>query len=178
MWTKVNLTYSNAETDDALYWYNERPNIGALAAGAWKANMYAVEEYTAMKQDRITGKRSGRIDLYLASDETSACVEAKQCWVAPGTHTATLKAKMASAVRDAKKDHDASQKIAAVFYVMRVSANEITEVILKAEVERVRKIKPDALAWCFPKATRLLKSAKQEHQGFVWPGVIMALKTV
>ncbi len=83
---------------------------------------------------------------------------------------------MAAALKDAKLDLDGEQKIGVVFYVMKVSADKINEKMLKSEIERVRKTKPDALAWCFPKATRQLESDKPELAGFVWPGVIMALK--
>jgi hypothetical protein len=178
MWTKVHSNYADNETDDALYWYNERPNIGALAAAAWKTNMCAVEEYTAMKRHHITDKKSGRIDLYISNDHTSACIEAKQCWVSPGTRPVKFKETMTAALRDAKRDDDGFQKIGAVFYVMKIKAtvDTINEKMLKSEVERVRETKPDALAWCFPKATRLLESSRPENEGFVWPGVIMALK--
>jgi hypothetical protein len=177
LWTKINCIYATAlKEEDALYWYNERPNIGALAAAAWKTNLLAVEEYAAMKRSRITGKQSGRIDLYIANSSIDACIEAKQCWVTPGTRLATLEEKMNAALRDAKKDDDAHQRIGVVFYTMRVRSYDTAESALRHEIERVREIKPDTLAWCFPKETRRLESEKPEHTGFVWPGVIMALK--
>lgn len=41
---------------------------------------------------------------------------------------------------------------------------------------RLAETKPDALAWCFPGITRDLRPAKKEHEGYVFPGVILALK--
>jgi hypothetical protein len=177
-WIQINREYADAYAgDDALYWYNERANIGSLAGAAWKANIYAVEEYTAFKRPAsVTSKGSGRIDLYLADDHRDAIVEAKLCWVAPRTSPQTLRKAMANALKDARRDRDGEQKIGVVFYVMRVHENRAEETALREEVERVRQINPDGLAWCFPATARPLKSDKPEHIGFVWPGVIMALK--
>ncbi len=61
---------------------------------------------------------------------------------------------------------------------MKIKAitDTISEKMLKSEIERVGETKPGALAGCFPKATRMLESERPENRGFVWPGVIMALK--
>ena len=122
-WLNINIKYTTLfGGTDTLYWYNERANIGALAGAAWKAGLYAIEEYAALKKPKdVTSKGSGRIDLYLTDSEgNDAVVEAKICWVAPRTTEKTLRNKMTEACKDAKRDHDAKLKIGVVFYVMRV----------------------------------------------------------
>lgn len=177
-WLEINCRYADvAKGQDTLYWYNERANIGALAGAAWKAGICAIEEYAALKKPKsATSKGSGRIDLYLTDESQDAIVEAKICWVAPGTEPMKLRVKMREACADARRDHDGDQKIGAVFYVMRVHQERVHEKTLIEEVERIRKTKPDALAWCFPAAVRNLQSERPEHKGYVWPGVIIALK--
>jgi hypothetical protein len=179
-WIKVNRAYANVwRGKDALYWYNERPNVGALAAAAWKSGMYAVEEYAAIKHHPITKKSSGRIDLYVtAANGKAATIEAKQCWVFPKTTKRTLANWMKAALNAARlDDEEDAQKIGVVFYTMKVPIGEISEKVLKNEVERIRQIKVGALAWCFPKINRRLESEMPEHEGFVWPGVVMALNS-
>lgn len=176
-WLEINRLYTDIyQGGDALYWHNERANIGTLAGAAWKAGIYAIEEYGAPKKSKSTSKRSGRIDLYLTNESQDAIVEAKMCWVSPGTQSKTLESKMTEACTDAKRDHDGAQKIGAVFYVMRVHQEHVREKTLLAEVERIRMTAPDVLAWCFPAKTRDLQSGKLQREGYVWPGVIMALK--
>jgi hypothetical protein len=110
MWTKVHCIYAEVfKEDDALYWYNERPQVGALAAAAWKANMYALEEYATTKHHPITKKKTGRIDLYIGDHNGhSATLEAKLSWVNPDTRLEKLDAKMQWALDDARLDDDPS----------------------------------------------------------------------
>jgi hypothetical protein len=54
-WGKAISTYCENWSDkdqDAPYYYNERPNVSLLAAGAWESGAVALEEYVTTKERR------------------------------------------------------------------------------------------------------------------------------
>ena len=71
-------------TEDVPYWYNERANVGFVAAAVWKLGGVAIEEYSIDKQSH---KAKGRADLrfYIPRFEMKYSVEAKVQW--PGGST-------------------------------------------------------------------------------------------
>jgi hypothetical protein len=186
-WSKTHCSYADAfQGGDALYWFNERPNVGALAIAAWKAGMYAVEEYAAKKSINpvtkrshpTTEKKSGRIDLYVADEYgNEAIFEAKQCWVNKATSKENMQGKMENALHDARCCPPDLQRVGLVFYVMKLKSTQVADEVLLNEVDRVRKTKPHALAWCFPGVNRQLVSDVGENPGYVWPGLIMSFRT-
>ncbi len=86
-WTQLVVKYSEHWPADPCYWYNERANIGVLAAAAWQYDHWiSIEEYSTKKIRKIPSNRrdganfSGRCDLFLASKNgrSQFACEAKQ----------------------------------------------------------------------------------------------------
>jgi hypothetical protein len=71
-------------TCDCLYWYNERANVGSLAAAIWKQKGFALEEYNSVKGFK-NEKRDGRIDLFFSyktpNKRIDCILEAKMLWL-------------------------------------------------------------------------------------------------
>jgi hypothetical protein len=176
-WIAVNREYAEyADGGDALYWYNERAAIGSLAAGATRAGLLCLEEYVSVKtRETETKKGSGRTDLYLTDKKHQATLEAKLCWMSPGSDQKTLSGIMRAACEDARCNQEEVQKIGVVFYVVKTNKTHVAESILLKAVERVRDTNPRAIAWCFPAETRTLESEREERKDYVWPGVVMAM---
>jgi len=107
-WIQVNLDYIEYQKyDDALYWYNERANISALAGAIWRSGGLAIEEYSAMKGD-AKNRINGRIDLYFSLKEKAALVEAKMAWLylsnrSTKTLESVLNASLSAAMNDINK---------------------------------------------------------------------------
>lgn len=57
------------------YCYNERANVGLLAAAAWHCNHLAIEEFTTRKGNGWRGP--GRVDLFVQIGRCDLCIEAK-----------------------------------------------------------------------------------------------------
>jgi hypothetical protein len=180
-WVRINRKFSGTYKTDAMYWYNERPSISTLAGGAFRAGLYVMEEYVTEKikrRRRAKGRKrvNGRIDLFIAGKRADheAVIEAKMCWVRPGTHKETLARSMKEACGNALDTDEYGYRLGAVFYVVRLKKDNVSETELRRQVERVRNIKPHVIAWCFPEKCRSLQARKGGK--YVWPGVILAMK--
>lgn len=82
--------FSRITDGDVPYWYNERANIGVLAAAAWRCGRIALEEFQYEKIDvssdeetdeTAQNKWNGRCDLWISNDRTAEIVEAKFKWL-------------------------------------------------------------------------------------------------
>lgn len=126
-------------TYDVGYFYNERANIGFLAAAAWREKGWvALEEFRSDKKHRLEkGKLSkGRGDLYVGlrtskNQIATMSIEAKQCWVGTGKQLlSSLNPKsksspLSKAIDDVKYvTNDADYSVAAVFVTVSLKANE------------------------------------------------------
>lgn len=114
-WFKVHRDYVElANSEDSLYWYNERSNISALAGAVWRKGGFAQEEYTSSKgssNDEI----SGRIDLFMHLNGMGAVCEAKQLYLyLPENNKKCLSSAIKNSLEHAKKD--LSKTTAAVSY--------------------------------------------------------------
>jgi len=80
-WLKLNRDYIELmESDDNLYWYNERANISALAGAVWRRGGFALEEFSAEKGSKRE-RKIGRIDLYFHFQGLDAICEAKHLFL-------------------------------------------------------------------------------------------------
>lgn len=200
-WTALVEHYSNIAKGDACYWYNERASISTLAGAAWcHKNWIALEEYSTLKRhsecDELTGKvkeRNGRCDLYLASPNACAqyAIEAKQAWQPIGDRVndpyARLIRRYDKAFDDAGSLHknEATHRLAATFCVPSISIQTLTkqerdgdsldDIIAKwcKGLMNHKKIRYDAIAYCFPKNTRHLSYEEGKR---IYPGVALFLK--
>lgn len=79
---------------DAIYWYNERANVGAFAAALAKNNISFIEEYTCEK-GKGADKFLGRADLSFFFRNKWYLVEAKIIWKSLSPKSPRLNFKMA-----------------------------------------------------------------------------------
>lgn len=96
--------YSNKYKNDALYWYNERTNVGALAGAIWQQHGMALEEYGAKKESPET-KWQGRVDLFFTIKDKDILSECKMQWVrcpfkSDGAILKTVETKIKKACKD------------------------------------------------------------------------------
>ena len=82
--------FSRITNGDVPYWYNERANIGVLAAAAWRCGRIALEEFQYEKIDVSSNGETdetaqnhwnGRCDLWISNDRSAEIVEAKFKWL-------------------------------------------------------------------------------------------------
>ncbi|SEB62217.1 hypothetical protein SAMN05216178_1556 [Pseudomonas saponiphila] len=73
---RYNAIRGDSETP---YWFDEQANLGLLSAAAWMAEMVSLERSPSKKQQE-EGARNARTDLYLATREERAYIQATQRW--------------------------------------------------------------------------------------------------
>jgi len=109
-WVKVLDKYENkCKYLDSIHWYNERTNVGALAAAGWLNKGIAMEEYSSTKTE---DEKHGRVDLYLQIKKLVAVCEAKMVSVSISkqaqwlTARKNIKNSINEALKDCKKTFD------------------------------------------------------------------------
>ena len=201
-WEVAINRYVEILCDDPPYFYNERPNISLLAAGAWLTGAQndspgiALEEYSVKK-----GTSSGRADLYVCCGRYHCEIEAKQVWFNPGTSGDNLwrgaspnqgpkkrepNTGIHGAYLDAKKLKGTNLSIGICFYPIRLPATSPVKAEVNGKInkmlERIRSMDfdrkgrtIDAMAWSFPTSMRT-ELIKTDFGNFIYPGLIVALK--
>lgn len=179
-WCEVHERYCRMVPDDPIFWYTERPNIGALAAAAWLCKDWcALEEF---ELDKIAKRSSkyGRGDLYLKFRDCEAYVEAKFVWCREGSVPRIEKVvdAMEKARNDARNlDLDGEESVPRVGVVFATPSNCESErrampKALSKFVEAIdEEIGPDAAAWCFPPGAE-----DRSDEGREYPGVFLLAK--
>jgi hypothetical protein len=161
--------------NDAPYWYNERANLGTLAAAAWRCGRIALEEFQYQKGYKNKPKWLGRADLWIASDDHEELIEAKFSWCSlKSKNGVAVKAAevLDTALPDAKKTRGGDEALKAIgvafvsFYAKKHEVNNIDQLI-KDAIKDLHKVNYHALAWCFPSETRNSES----NNGNIIPGV-------
>jgi len=174
------------DSSDAGYFYNERPNISFLAAGAWMAGWGALEEYVSEKF-RAGAKGSGRTDLYLVNTDGHAVIEAKHVWMTSkasgGGLRNTVKRSIKRAVADARAIRNVDAKFGCVFFVPYFSIKKHSRDLknyndaIRSYIERCTSVPGvDMWAWSFPKPNRRQEAGKDNKN--YYPGVLIGFKGV
>jgi len=182
-WRRALNRDAKLQTDDPAYYYNERPNLSLLAAGAWIAGATALEEFSGTK-GWGTKKSNGRIDLYVGFDSFDVEIEAKRKYMSAACNDASLRKLVSSNIKsarnDAKKDYGADAQFGCVFFIPRFSKRrfqnyeaESSQLIRKEICRYIRLHYADSWTWCFPRNTRMLLSDKKTSY---YPGVIMGVR--
>jgi hypothetical protein len=183
-WCLVHERYCRLVQDDAIYWNGERPNIAALAAGAWRCGWAALEEFAQPK----IAKRSrfaGRADLYLMSHGSEDYVEAKSNWLYVSKTKCNpdrfLKA-FRVAIEDARKIElkpGKHKRVGVAFGSIYTPQTGLAPVSrgLASVFGKLTTEDFDAAAWSFPMVTRAL-TLKDGSINFHFPGVVLLAKTV
>jgi len=115
--------YINHTDGDLPFFYNERANVGLLAAAAWAAGAACIEEYRTNKSHSsdIKKKVYGRGDLYISFGEEVLLIEAKNNWIFLKSRRSTIESQFSKsiekAIKDAQRATEDGHLIALSFFV-------------------------------------------------------------
>lgn len=187
-WTKLVAKYSDAfPSENCCYWFNERANVSVLAAAAWKSpgSWLSLEEFSTTKHGDDENLRNGRCDLLITDtlNDKSYALEAKHAWQNIGLRCEDryfkAERKLGAAWRDASKLHksEAAVRVAACFVIpqlpaVEVDGDDLSEALDEWVEGMSQRVKADAIAWVFPKASRSLGA----ENGRLYPGVCLLLR--
>jgi hypothetical protein len=156
--------------NDTPYWYDEKANLGLLAAAAWMAEMVTLQQTPTRKQTE-EGERNGRADLFIATPEERAYLQATQRW--PRVNSLNLTQALQDITCDAKRISYASDlKLGCLFVAPQKAQQSATPEELQDMVDDLQKEHCCAVAWYFPYAYRKLRS----EAGNYHPGIAVLLK--
>jgi hypothetical protein len=176
-WLLANERYCRImDGEDAPFIYNERSNVGILAGAAWRCGRVSLEEFQQEKGHKNKPKWNGRADLYMASEESEELIEAKFSWLNLRSNEMNTQAKkvLNSAIDDAKKTRGTNPEIRCIgvaflpVWIPCTSEPEVEEKISTA-ITSLCELDCHAIAWCFPKEYRRVKSNKGNYT----PGVFL-----
>jgi hypothetical protein len=164
---RYNAVHGDNETP---YWLDEKANLGLLSAAAWMAEMVTLQQSPTRKQTE-EGERNGRADLFVATPEDRAWLQATQRW--PRVNSLNLTQALLDITSDAKKISYASDlKIGCLFVAPHKSQQGATPEELQDMVDDLQKEHCCAVAWYFPYAYRKLRN----EAGHYHPGIAVLLK--
>ena len=156
--------------NDTPYWYDENANLGLLSAAAWMAEMVTLQQTSTRKQTE-EGERNARADLFIASSEERANLQATQRW--PRVNSLNLTQALADITSDAKRISYASDlKLGCLFVAPQKAQQSATPEELQDMVDDLQKEHSCAVAWYFPYAYRKLRN----EAGNYHPGIAVLLK--
>ncbi|NWL22224.1 hypothetical protein [Pseudomonas umsongensis] len=156
--------------NETPYWLDEKANLGLLSAAAWMAEMVTLQQSPTRKQNE-EGERNGRADLFVATTENRAWLQATQRW--PRVNSLNLTQALLDITSDAKKISYASDlKIGCLFVAPHKSQQGAPPEELQDMVDDLQKEHCCAVAWYFPYAYRKLRN----EAGHYHPGIAVLLK--
>ncbi|MEH6352383.1 MULTISPECIES: hypothetical protein [unclassified Pseudomonas] len=156
--------------NDTPYWFDERANLGLLSAAAWMAEMVTLQDAPTRKQNE-EGERNVSADLFIASTEERAFIQATQRW--PKVSNLNLTQPLQEAASDAKRISYASDlKLGCLFVSPQKAQQSATPEELQDMIDDLQKENTCAVAWYFPYAYRKLRN----EAGFYHPGIAVLFK--
>ncbi len=177
-WIKnINKYSEKCGSEDALYWYNERANVGILSAAAWQCGYFSLEEFSAEKRTKSKeNKYSGRIDLWISCKNTEYVFEAKQEYVSISQRATKyeekIERKLKSARKDAVNSKEGNQKAVGLVFVvpyLPCKEKENSESLIQEFLSDIRGINYDFLAYTFPDISMHLSWDDK----YIYPGVVL-----
>lgn len=164
---RYNAIRGDSETP---YWLDEKANLGLLSAAAWMAEIITLEQSPTRKQIE-EGERNGRADLFIATPESRAWLQATQRW--PRVNHLNLTQPLHDITSSAKRISYASDlKLGCLFVAPQKTQHSATPEELQDMVDDLQKEHSCAVAWYFPYAYRKLHN----EAGHYHPGIAMLLK--
>ena len=162
---------------DAPYWYNERATLSTLAAAVWKLGGIALEEYKAKKMTKRE-EWKGRVDLWFQLKRKMYVIEAKQHWclidkqkLNRGLVKDRVQRRLTSAISNViETPVDEGTPIGIVFVVPKMRERRIS--LLRNFLDMLHEVKPDFMAWSFPRCCHDL-----QWKNFFFPGVAVIGKS-
>ena len=172
-WFDVITQYEEQTHGDAIYWYNERANIGAFAAAlarnSIQKNISVIEEYSCMK-GKGADKGLGRADLSFCYRNQWYLVESKIKWLSLTPKGRSLENINSEACKDAVRSWEQAtwtMPLGMTFVVPSIQPKykkQITECV-KDIIKRIEEVGSsfDFWAYCAPGRLRELQSAKHKN---------------
>jgi hypothetical protein len=150
--------------NETPYWLDEKANLGLLSSAAWMAEMITLQQSPTRKQIE-EGERNARADLFIATTETRAWLQATQRW--PRVNNLNLAQALQDITSEAKRISYASDlKLGCLFVAPHKIQHGATPEELQDMVDDLQKEHTCAVAWYFPYAYRKLHNeAGQYHPG-------------
>jgi hypothetical protein len=156
--------------NETPYWLDEKANLGLLSAAAWMAEMVTLQQSPTRKHIE-EGERNGRADLFIATPESRAWLQATQRW--PRVNSLNLTQALQDITSDAKRISYASDlKLGCLFVAPHKAQQGATPEELQDMVDDLQKEHTCAVAWYFPYAYRKLRN----EGGHYHPGIAVLLK--
>ena len=164
---RYNAIRGDSETP---YWLDEKANLGLLSAAAWMAEIITLEQSPTRKQIE-EGERNGRADLFIATPEARAWLQATQRW--PRVNQLNLTQPLLDITSSAKRISYASDlKLGCLFVAPQKIQHSATPEELQDMVDDLQKEHTCAVAWYFPYAYRKLRN----EAGNYHPGIAVLFK--
>ncbi len=164
--------------DDLPYWFNERANVGVLAAAAWQADFVSLEEHQVDKISSESTSKKGRNDLYISSEEEQLYIEAKVVFPNIANINRLKKSidlRMDKAIADTKKLEEDLPKATLVFIAPYSKDKKMANT---DEIDNFKSLimnhSSPVKAWAFPK----MKKPPVSHDGKYYPGVALIMTDV
>ncbi len=175
-WTKLICRYTEkVNSEDALYWYNERATLSTLAHAIARRGHVVLEEYRMQKRSLREGRWEGRADLYFVCKKTDYVAEAKQLWLSiskrsrrsswkPRINKILIKAKSEAVTA---KDYPDLKALGVVFVVPYVPPSEVEncQKLVEDCITHMRKINWHGMAFAFPRNPETFSNRKYLHPG-------------
>ncbi|ROM62649.1 hypothetical protein BK653_28120 [Pseudomonas brassicacearum] len=156
--------------NDTPYWFDERANLSLLSAAAWMAEMVTLQNAPTRKQNE-EGERNVSADLFIASTEERAFIQATQRW--PKVNNLNLTQPLQEVTSDAKRISYASDlKLGCLFVSPQKAQQSATPEELQDMIDDLQKENTCAVAWYFPYAYRKLRN----EAGLYHPGIAVLFK--
>ncbi|BCX69831.1 MULTISPECIES: hypothetical protein [Pseudomonas] len=156
--------------NETPYWLDEKANLGLLSSSAWMAEMVTLQQSPTRKQIE-EGERNGRADLFIATPETRAWLQATQRW--PRVNSLNLTQALQDITSNARQISYASDlKLGCLFVAPQKAQHGATPEELQDMVDDLQKEHTCAVAWYFPYAYRKLRN----EAGHYHPGIAVLLK--
>ncbi len=164
---RYNAVRGDGETP---YWFDEQANLGLLSAAAWMAEMVSLEHSPSKKQQEA-GARNARTDLYLATREERAYIQATQRW--PQVNGLRLTQALLDIASDARTiSYPCDLRLGCLFVSPQKAQHSATPEELQDMLDELQKEHCCAVAWYFPYAYRKLHN----EAGHYHPGVAVLFK--
>lgn len=156
--------------NDTPYWHDEKTNLGLLSAAAWMAEMVTLQNAATRKQNE-EGERNVSADLFIASADERAFIQATQRW--PKVNNLNLTQPLLEAASDARRISYASDlKLGCLFVAPQKAQQSATPEELQDMIDDLQKENTCAVAWYFPYAYRKLRNEAGQYH----PGIAVLLK--
>ena len=178
-WFDVILQYeaqtrNDNEHGDAIYWYNERANVGAFAAALARKGNAVIEEYSCLK-GRGADKGPGRADLSFCYRNHWYLVEAKLKWpqLYPASKSLNFEEIKDPACKDAKRtwqQDKGSIPLGLTFVVPHIHpqySGQITECVKHVALQLKDENQCNFWAYCAPGRLRELQAKSKDYYPMV-----------